>query len=278
MACQACQNIVEREDIPHVIRKCSSCGREMHVHEPGDHGRGMRIRDGDRPVVPLEWMKPSLNPLKSKVRLYRPGLDMLAENLFVDGLCGNEETFDEYAARLERQMDHIVNAFPPLSGLDINNEQDNETILNIIQNHRTTREFWAYWTGQFLAIARVARAERNVQRAAWATACAERCRGMMLFKEELEEVVWMGHSVKRILDILQVWEVQKSNRDEEFWQITFKEHSYVLSQVFAVPVVFIKDKAYVGGMQVNRSEGKFVDYLFSEESSGEAILVEIKRA
>jgi antiviral defense system Shedu protein SduA len=41
-------------------------------------------------------------------------------------------------------------------------------------------------------------------------------------------------------------------------------------------VVFIQERAYVGGLKVDRSEAKFVDYLFSAESSREAILIEIK--
>jgi len=61
-----------------------------------------------------------------------------------------------------------------------------------------------------------------------------------------------------------------------FWQLTFNENSYVLSQVFAVPLVFIQDRAYVGGMTMDRSDARFVDYVFSAESSREAILIEIK--
>jgi Shedu protein SduA, C-terminal len=70
--------------------------------------------------------------------------------------------------------------------------------------------------------------------------------------------------------------MHKENQDEEFWQLTFNDNSYVLSQVFAVPLVFIKDKAYVGGMKMDRTNSRFVDYVYSTESSREAILFEIK--
>ena len=86
----------------------------------------------------------------------------------------------------------------------------------------------------------------------------------------------MGHSVGRILTALRTWDAHQENSNEEFWQVTFSENSYVLSQVFAVPMVFLMDKAYVGGMALDRSDARFVDYLFSAESSREAILVEIK--
>ena len=99
---------------------------------------------------------------------------------------------------------------------------------------------------------------------------------MLLFKEHLEEVVWMGQSAKRVVDILHTWDNNKTNADEGFWQITFRENVYAISQVFAVPLVFIGEAAYVGGMSIDRQNAKLVDYLFSQESSQEAVLVEIK--
>jgi len=107
-------------------------------------------------------------------------------------------------------------------------------------------------------------------------ACAERYRSMLVFKQHLEEVVWMGHSAKRLIDMLGLWDGNKDNADEGFWQIKFKESSYVFSQVFSVPVVFIQDNAYVGGMSIDRKDAKFVDYLYSGDTSNEAILIEIK--
>jgi hypothetical protein len=99
---------------------------------------------------------------------------------------------------------------------------------------------------------------------------------MLLFKEHLEEVIWMGQSAKRVVDILHTWDNNKTNADEGFWQFTFRENVYAISQVFAVPVVFIKEAAYVGGMNIDRHNAKLADYLFSQESSQEAVLVEIK--
>jgi hypothetical protein len=66
------------------------------------------------------------------------------------------------------------------------------------------------------------------------------------------------------------------NNDEEFWQTLFARHSYVLSQLFAYPIVLIKGKAYVGGKGLSNTGGNVVDFLLKKESSGAAILVEIK--
>jgi len=224
----------------------------MHIHEPGEHGRGFRVMAGDRPVIPAGWIQISLNPLKSTVQFTRPGLEMAAATFLLEELHQKEEEYPELATRLEAQTDAMLTAFPPLAGLDINNSEHTEQILTIMQDHKAAPEFWALWTGQFLAVARQAVQDGETTRAVWATACAERCRSMLVFKQSLEDVVWMGYSAKRIINALGIWDAQRKNSDEEFWQLTFNENSYVLSQVFAIPMVFLKDKAYVGGMKLVR--------------------------
>ncbi|WP_252187992.1 hypothetical protein [Bacillus sp. RIT 809] len=47
--------------------------------------------------------------------------------------------------------------------------------------------------------------------------------------------------------LLNIWEENKENDNEEFWQRVFKEHAWVLSQVFASPLLIFDEKAYIGG-------------------------------
>ena len=72
------------------------------------------------------------------------------------------------------------------------------------------------------------------------------------------------------------WREHANEPSEEFWQKVFSERAYVLSQVFAYPVVVIGTKAYVGGKLVDRTGGKEVDFLLATESTDAVILVEIK--
>jgi len=111
---------------------------------------------------------------------------------------------------------------------------------------------------------------------AWATLLAERFRSMRIYKQSLEQPVWMGQSARRLIEFLRLWETNKTNGDEEFWQIKFSEHPYVLPQVFSAPAVLIGEKAYVGGMKVDKADARFVDYLFAGETSKDALLVELK--
>lgn len=75
---------------------------------------------------------------------------------------------------------------------------------------------------------------------------------------------------------LAYWKEHKTEASEEFWQKTLSERAYVLSQVFAYPVVIIGTKVYVGGKAIDRAGGKEADFLLAAESTDAVILVEIK--
>ncbi len=276
MPCPKCEHIVERPDLPHTIRQCEGCGRELHIHEPGAHGIGFNIRKGDQVVIPKDWLKLSLNPLKSSGRFSRYGLQWFAEQIHLEELPKKKNEVAAEIDRLEARCDRILGSSALLAGLDLANPTHADQIIANLKERQESIEWWAFLIGTFISFLRDATEKNDVNQAVWAMGCVERCRSMLLFKEHLEEVVWMGQSAKRIVDILRTWDNNKTNPDEGFWQITFRENVYAVSQVFAVPLVFIQEAAYVGGMNVDRQDAKLVDYLFSQESSQEAVLVEIK--
>ena len=249
----------------------------MRIVEPGERGKGIQLRAGDSFVIPSGWLTFSFNPLESTGQFFRSGLDWFAKHVFIDGLINKNVNYEEAAKGLEERMDKVVNESPLVAPLDINVPEESEKIFKLLSDqHQQTPEYWACLSGFFLAWARSARDENDALLASWATACAERCRMMLLFKQHLEDVVFMGQSAKRLIEALKIWSSNKRNSDEEFWQRTLSEHSYVLTQVFAVPVMFIQEKAFVGGMTLDRNNAKLVDYVFSAEASKEAILIEIK--
>jgi hypothetical protein len=276
MPCAKCEHIVERPDLPHVVRQCEGCGRDLHIHEPGAHGIGFNVRKGDRVVIPKDWLTLSLNPLKSRGQFSRYGLQWFAEQIHFEDLPKKKNDVAAEIDRLETRCDQILGGSDLLTGLQLSNPDHADQIITKLKEHKDSAEWWAFLMGTFISFLRDAMQTGDVQQAVWAMGCVERCRSMLLFKEHLEEVVWMGQSAKRVVDILHTWDNNKTNADEGFWQITFRENVYAISQVFAVPLVFIKEAAYVGGMNIDRQNAKLADYLFSQESSQEAVLVEIK--
>jgi hypothetical protein len=74
MSCPKCVGVVERPDVPHVIRTCEGYGRTLRIHEPGAHGKGLQVKKGDQVVIPADWLRLSLNPLKTNAQFSRFGL------------------------------------------------------------------------------------------------------------------------------------------------------------------------------------------------------------
>jgi Domain of unknown function (DUF4263) len=82
--------------------------------------------------------------------------------------------------------------------------------------------------------------------------------------------------ITNLKKILSVWENQKENNSEKFWQDLLKENTWVLSQLFSNPTVLIDNEAYVGGKTTNNDKGKVVDFLYANPFSKDAVLIEIK--
>src|SRR6266566_5225378 len=82
--------------------------------------------------------------------------------------------------------------------------------------------------------------------------------------------------IAAVKDAFRYWKQNQNNDSEEFWQRSLEDRSYVLSQVFAYPIVVIGSKAYAGGKQITNRGGKEVDFLIATESTDALILVEIK--
>lgn len=63
---------------------------------------------------------------------------------------------------------------------------------------------------------------------------------------------------------------------EDSWHQFFKESSWILSQMFAAPMVLFKDKGYVGGKDIQNTGGKIVDFIYRNKLSMSSAIIEIK--
>jgi hypothetical protein len=278
MTCDACSHLKDIEDLssPYVIRTCPKCNRKINLRPQGQKGQGIKVEKGEQFIIPQGWIKLSANPLKGRGVLTKHGLEWFAKLIFLGDLPKQVDKIDDILNKNEEFCDKRLRKSEIIKDLDINNPEHSDQIFQRLNSNHYSSEWWAYMFGMFNSIAKEAVVENNVRKAAWAVGNAERCRSMLVYKDNLEEVVWMGNSARRIIDVINTWHSNMTNSEEDFWQRVFNENPYVLSQIFSVPVVFIKDKAYVGGMNVDRQDAKFVDYLYTNESSNDALLVEIK--
>lgn len=83
-------------------------------------------------------------------------------------------------------------------------------------------------------------------------------------------------SLEKINRLISQIEMNLNNNSEEFWQNLFTEDNWVLSQSFGLPIVYAKDKAYVGGKSLNNNGGLICDYLYRNKLTSNAVLIEIK--
>lgn len=76
--------------------------------------------------------------------------------------------------------------------------------------------------------------------------------------------------------LLAIWDENRNNNNEQFWQKTFNKNAWVLSQIFASPFLDFQQEAYVGGKTIENREGKIVDFIYQNDLSKEVALIEIK--
>lgn len=278
IGCEKCGHLKDYPDLPHCIRTCEHCGRVMHVREPGEHGIGLKVREGDQFVLPPGSLRLSFSPQQSSGQFTKTGLQWFAEWMILNQLpdkAKRQAMSEEIETAADACMDALRKS-PLLEGLNPEVPADADRIIELVNQEKEKIEFWRLHEFTFLADAKRALDEQKPHEVAWAIVHAERFRAMRIYKEMFEEPLWMAQSAKRLLNFLTLWQAHQGNSDEEFWQNNIAEHSYVLSQAFSAPIVFVGERAYVGGTNVDGTDSRFVDFLFSSETSKDALLIELK--
>ena len=143
MTCPKCNHIVERPDIPHVVRACEGCGRLPRIRQSGEHGIGFQICKGDQVVIPASWLRLSLNPLKSRGQFSRYGLQWLAEQIHLEGLPHKKDDIGAEIDRLEKRAEEILNASRLLEGLDIAKPDHTSKIIETLKERQDSIEWSA---------------------------------------------------------------------------------------------------------------------------------------
>lgn len=280
MTCKTCADLhdITELDRPYVVRTCDDCGREIMLRNTGAHGVGIEVEKGDRFVMPEGFLQFSANPLKGNGQLTREGIGWFAEMVFgVDiSTRENRDAFPEALLQISEQNEQFFRGASFLQDLDVDDPTLEAEIWKRIGEHPKSTEWWGYFAAAFASMAADAIKNGNASEAAWAATASERSRSMAIFKSHFEEVVFMGNSAKKLVDLLKIWDASKQNASEGFWQKTLSDHAYAFNQLFSVPVTFIEGTAFVGGTKLDGSDGRYLDFMLSGGNANHAILVEIK--
>jgi hypothetical protein len=282
MSCEICiaAEATLNPDAIHVIRRCDACGGDYKTApDPGAHGIGIQIKKGDQLVMPSAALKITANPLKSGGTFSRYGIGWFANLVFLAGGFPNITSQPELLEFLEKSCDSaraLIATSEKFAGLDLETQAGTDAAFDRLKDDKESLEWFGLCSAALYAMAHQSITGGDVTNAVAFAMSAERMRALATFRTEFEEVVFMGQSARRLIELLQVWDANKTNSDEKFWQLTLKAHSYSLSQLFAAPVTFIEGNAYVGGQRIDRSNARYLDFLLSGGNANQAILVEIK--
>ncbi|MGD8780721.1 MAG: DUF4263 domain-containing protein [Ignavibacteria bacterium] len=90
--------------------------------------------------------------------------------------------------------------------------------------------------------------------------------------QKLNSIIGLSNLKK----VYESWLTQYDNSDEEYWQKLFEENTYLLSQIFAFPIIILKGKAYVGGKKYDNRGANLLDFLCQNSLTKNIVLIEIK--
>lgn len=83
-------------------------------------------------------------------------------------------------------------------------------------------------------------------------------------------------NIERLTRVLMLLESNLKNADEEFWQSTFAENQWILSQLFSFPCTIFEEKAYVGGKSLSNTGGNLCDFIYQNKLTQNVAIIEIK--
>ena len=197
--CDRCGLSLIPLDRPHVIRPCPECGKSVHTVEVGEGGTGIKIRAGDRFVIPAGFLKVSLDPTVG-TKLFRPGLRFLLKGLFYAGQPKDAQALSGLIEHYRNAADTTLKASPLLQGLDIDSEADSKEVWDRVSKDKDSREWFAALMGTFAGILEDALKEGDLEKAAWAAYHAATAHSMVTVLEPVfEQTLWRGYLANQVV-------------------------------------------------------------------------------
>jgi hypothetical protein len=186
-------------DRPHVARSCATCEKTVHVVEPGEGGKGIRVQAGDSFIIPAGSIKLSLDPAAGG-RLFRHGVAFLAKQFIYSSAPNKAEDLARLLDSYAKDADAILKASEHLKDLDLDSEDGSNRALEILQEKKETRDWYALLLGSFARLAQDSLESGDARQAAWATYHATAAHSMTVILERtFEQTLWRGYLANRVV-------------------------------------------------------------------------------
>lgn len=264
--------------VPYVERSCATCGKPAFAEaQRPDRGKGLRLNLNEPLVIPVASTDFSLNATHSKLKFFRSGLGVIVRELLYAGAEPNTADIKTALDSYRSEADAVIAASPLFEGLDRTSPEDGAKARATVGGNFTLLEYWALNLAELTVRYRKLLDENappeTVMLAGVQLANAH---AMLVYLRDIDEVTWTGHRVTELQRLLANWRQNETNDKEAFWQATLSDNSFALSQVFALPVVILQERAYLGGKDIRNSHGRITDFLVANELTENVGIVEIK--
>jgi len=92
----------------------------------------------------------------------------------------------------------------------------------------------------------------------------------------LNKVEHSLNGLEGFFNAIELWNKNKNQKSEAYWQKTFKKYSWILSLAINEPTVIFNNEAFVGGKGLSNANGNVIDFVFKNRISDTCALIEIK--
>ncbi len=277
--CDQCgHHLTMIEASPQCERKCNNCGKNFYIYDGDEDGKGMKVLEGDEVLASAGAISMSLEReiSASRFSFSRYGISWYAQMLYYMDQAKQPEEVEQMLTKFEEDAILTLKSSPLLDGLSLDKDEDISEIIEKISSNKDTREYFALEVMAGCIWSKKCISENRTQEAILSMSRLMNARSMLIFKDTFEKFVWSGYLVGELRGLLKIWEENKHNANEKFWEDIFHSNQLVLSQVFSFPVTIFQKQAYVGGKGVSNRGGNVTDFLMQNPVSENVLLVEIK--
>lgn len=92
----------------------------------------------------------------------------------------------------------------------------------------------------------------------------------------LKKVEFSIQGIDGFFDAIEIWNDNKKDKKEAFWQKTLKKYSWILSLAISEPTVIFNKEAFIGGKNIKNKKGNIIDFIYQNKLSESCALIEIK--
>lgn len=198
--CDQCGKSLVPLSTLYVERPCELCGKTLCLAEPGEGGKGVAIRKGDKVFIPAGWLTLSLDPRKASGRFSRSGLAWFVSTLIIPQMPERTDSTSEALKTWESEADRILGASDKLKHLG-NNVSDIrfEDAVSALESDKHSVEWWALLVSTFAHLAQERIASDKTTEAAYFVLRAAVAWAMLVFSRDLEAHVWTGYEHNQLV-------------------------------------------------------------------------------